>query len=549
MKTVNWFKFKAAFYVAVASRNVKDEEKLMHLLGLLEGAPLKIAHRVAGDEYTEEAYVQVWNALETAYGGEVRKRHRLFEELRTWPKLTEFTAQNTLELTALISSIIRIYTAEGGELDATGAVNVTVQQLLPRHEAKRYFTWLHRENEPNDLYTLYDFLETERAALENAAILAQPTMGRSMPTFDPDPDETQGGELLVRGEGSAGGLGLAATTGDPKPKPALKTKPCEMCEEPHRLWTCPNFIASTIPVRFKFVTEKRMCYHCLNGGHGSRDCTFKRDIKCNIDGCTRYHHHLLHQPKESGLISIERYYSDFEAAELANATRDLPSDTGSSMITSETVLFTKGDQYDAIRTAPAYIISPFGHKERVWIALDSCSTSTYIDADVAKKLNLKIEEAAIDRHIGVLQSSVNIVSDRVSFLVQTLDGKARYPIQAFTVKNLVQGTPVVDWQKVAEEYPHLQSATIPKADPKDRVRILLGIDYNHLMIANHNLQGRHLEPTAEHCKLGWSFSGRVKREHVINREIDSCNFLMSFASHQDRRQGDPPGQNHRAQFY
>ena len=184
MKTVNWFKFKAAFYVAVASRNVKDEEKLMHLLGLLEGAPLKIAHRVAGDEYTEEAYVQVWNALETAYGGEVRKRHRLFEELRTWPKLTEFTAQNTLELTALISSIIRIYTTDGRELDATGAINVTVQQLLPRHEAKRYFTWLHRENEPNDLYTLYDFLETERTALENAAMLSQPIMGRSMPSFD-----------------------------------------------------------------------------------------------------------------------------------------------------------------------------------------------------------------------------------------------------------------------------------------------------------------------------------------------------------------------------
>ena len=416
-KSVNWFKFKAAFYVTVASRNVRDEEKLMHLLDLLEGAPAKMAHRVAGDEYSEEAYIQVWNALESRYGGDNRKKLRLFDELRKWPKLKEFTAQNTLELTALISSITRVY---GNELDATGAVNMSVQKLLPQHEAKRYFAWLHRDRQPNNLYTLYDFLETERTALEHAAMLAQPTMGRSIHTHNVEPEDDSEEGFSSKGEGHP--RGMSFSTGDP-----TKSTP------------------------------------------------------------------ILKQRNES------------------------------SMVTSETA------QYDMIRTVPAFIVSASGQKERVWVALDSCSTSTNIDAGTAKRLNLKIEEASIDRRVGLLQSSVSIVSNRVSFTLQTLDGRAMYPVQAYTVQNLVRGTPVVDWRKVAEEHPHLKAATIPKSDPEDQVRILLGVDYNHLMIANANLQGCPLEPFAEHCKLGWSFSGRVKSEHVINHETEACNISISFA--------------------
>ena len=85
----------------------------------------------------------------------------------------------------------------------------------------------------------------------------------------------------------------------------------------------------------------------------------------------------------------------------------------------------------------------------------------------------------------------------------------------------------------------------PKAEPKDRVRVLIGVDHNHLMIASANLQARHIEPFAEYCKLGWSFSGRVKRDYVINRDSETCNFLRSFtlndksASFVTREQKDP----------
>lgn len=57
-KTVDWYKFKAAFDVAIGSKPIRSREKLFHLLTLLEGEPALIANRIAGDEYTSQAYVQ-----------------------------------------------------------------------------------------------------------------------------------------------------------------------------------------------------------------------------------------------------------------------------------------------------------------------------------------------------------------------------------------------------------------------------------------------------------------------------------------------------------
>ena len=251
-KTVNWYKFQAAFKVVIGSRRIRDGEKLLHLLSLLDGEPALIASRIAGDEYTTDSYNQVWNALEEAYGGIVRQRHRLHNELMKWPKMKEFTHQNTLELTLLISNITHCFTRFNGqeELDATGTVNLTVQGLLPKHEAKRYFQWLALQRLPNNLYTLYKFLEAERAALAQAAVLNSEILGRAFSSRDknlPSDDDDDDDEKAKPGSFSRGvNSGDALLTGD-KPTPPPIQKPCELCTSPHRLWTCPDFRAMTIP--------------------------------------------------------------------------------------------------------------------------------------------------------------------------------------------------------------------------------------------------------------------------------------------------------------
>ena len=153
------------------------------------------------------------------------------------------------------------------------------------------------------------------------------------------------------------------------------------------------------------------------------------------------------------------------------------------------------DEYIAIRTTTA-LLSHNGKERRVVIAMDPCSNSTNIDEDFAKEMGLHIEEKGLVRNINFLESSATVHSDLVSFTLSPLNRDKSFKINAFTVKNLITGTPVVDWRKVSETYVHLKEANIPEAHDSGRVHVLLGIDYAHLNASSKSIRGGDMEPVA-----------------------------------------------------
>ncbi len=126
-----------------------------------------------------------------------------------------------------------------------------------------------------------------------------------------------------------------------------------------------------------------------------------------------------------------------------------------------------------------------------------------------------------------------VASDHVSFMISPVDGRTSYPVDAFTVKDLVRGSPVVNWQDAAKQFAHLQEADIPKTKTTDKVQVLLGADYMHLMAASRSLIGKENEPTAELCRLGWAFAGRVKKLG-IKRAVSGLSYQTMMMDEEDR---------------
>lgn len=196
--------------------------------------------------------------------------------------------------------------------------------------------------------------------------------------------------------------------------------------------------------------------------------------------------------------------------------------------------FLNDKDYVSIRTATILLTGPDGKSHRCLAALDTCSNSTNIDADLAKKLGLRVNAVGINREINFLERLVNVTSDRVSFMMGPIDGKSSYPVQAFTVRDLINGTPVIDWNEAAKTFPHLQKAAIPRTDKNDKVQVLLGADYMHLMAATHSIIGRDFEPTAEHCRLGWAFAGRVKKTGIVGNTTGVIGFNSRVLMNEER---------------
>jgi hypothetical protein len=64
-------------------------------------------------------------------------------------------------------------------------------------------------------------------------------------------------------------------------------------------------------------------------------------------------------------------------------------------------------------------------------------------------------------------------------MISPIDGRTSYPVDAYTVKDLVHGTPVVNWREASKDFVHLQGADIPTTKASDRVQVLLDYKKSH----------------------------------------------------------------------
>ena len=391
-----------------------------------------------------------------------------------------------MRLENLLTVIQEKFSTETGLIDHGGVLNAQIKEIIPQYELTQYFLELATWNRQDTVEEHTPSAPPEEKSSEEKY--------ETLAGYTPKPDYKPKYPPKVEGEVKPPSKYFA------KSGEKTDTNECPMCKKPHMLWQCPDFKMLARAEKLKFIFANKCCLHCLNPGHGYKSCTFMPDRTCGIEGCEDKHHRQLHNyPDSKGRILITA--EDFIKAE-------------TMLMTHQTCHTLRQDEYIAIRTTTA-IISHNGKEKRVVIAMDPCSNSTNIDEDFAKEMGLKIEQTGLVRNINFLESSATVSSDIVSFVLSPLDKTRHYKIKAFTVKNLITGTPVVDWQKVSETYPHLQEVSIPAAHDDDRVHILLGTDYAHLNASSKCVYGADFEPIAELTRLGWAFSGRVKSNQIL----------------------------------
>ena len=222
--------------------------------------------------------------------------------------------------------------------------------------------------------------------------------------------------------------------------------PCSLCKGDHWLFQCPEFRALGVPEKYQHIRDSKSCIHCLNPGHILRNCTWTPERTCGVDNCKDKHHRQLHNKAGNRTyLTIDVFLAQDKAERIALALEKI-EESKTTCITQtpyQTNFTLESGDYCAIRTATVMITC--GNKtKRVVVAMDPCSNSTNIDAEFAEEMGLKVVQTGIEREIGFIEGSATIRSNIVSFLLSPLNSLEQFPVEAFTIKNLVSGTPVVD---------------------------------------------------------------------------------------------------------
>jgi len=81
---------------------------------------------------------------------------------------------------------------------------------------------------------------------------------------------------------------------------------CSCCKKAHLTPECPQFKSLSNQKQSTIIRRDRLCHHCLEGPHFTRDCKKKEGRLCGIDGCKLYHHKVLHrEPNSSKFVGFQ----------------------------------------------------------------------------------------------------------------------------------------------------------------------------------------------------------------------------------------------------
>ena len=527
----DWETFMAMFDTVCGGRRMADNQKMVHLLTLLQGTPKEIAKQVAGYEYNTESYLRVWRELNEQYGGNEKAQRQYIFELEVFPRIKKLTSQNILALKALLGKMIWKFGARGRPFDESGMINFKAQQKIPEEDLMRYFERLGDQNKRDSVKEFHSYLEAKWKTLRITELchdkVKQPervNAAREGEEDAPEQDEEYEASLQAN-------EGKQTTRQSLENKPPLPKKnegrifKCPCCNENHQLWKCEEFKMKNTGARYLFAKNKKLCYHCLGEGHAADKCTFYPTSKCNLEGCKSSHHRLLHNYKRLNMLSYEQYLEDNE--DMAQVDE---SDINDTLANHIQVNYSQPGEFPSIKTCKLRIT--YGDKTREVIAiLDSGSNSTNIDEDLAKQMGIPIKEKGVKRNLNFIQGNADVTSNLVAFQVGKIGAEANWTMNAHTIKDMVKGTPVMDWKFIANKYPHLEGLDIPKHHQRDRVQLLIGTDYNHLIVCEKAVRGEDNEPIAELTRLGWAFAGVVK-----NCQVKGTSGYTTFMNVTDTRE-------------
>jgi hypothetical protein len=169
-KTTSWPQWKQNFVAVAGGKHMEDSMKIVILLSMLDGEPLKLLSPFAMEEYNTETYRAMWNALETNYGGLHRQRNTLYKMIERFPVIKKFSKENTMQLENLLTKIMKEFSGETGVMDQGGVLNAQVKKLIPEHELKGYFLDLGKHGKPDTLSNFNEFVRQQRNAYTLADI-------------------------------------------------------------------------------------------------------------------------------------------------------------------------------------------------------------------------------------------------------------------------------------------------------------------------------------------------------------------------------------------
>ena len=263
------------------------------------------------------------------------------------------------------------------------------------------------------------------------------------------------------------------------------------------------------------MREAHLCFNCFKYGHIGVGCLAKS--ACEIQGCRRRHHTLLHPPSPQQMVEGRDRVAD-QRIQVDSST---PLQSGHANSTS-----TRGGKV-CLRIVPVKVRSRDDASKivKTYTLLDSGSDISLCDKSFAVELRVQGHQKTF-----YLTTQENQDSPRVgyefSLTVEPLDGTDKVDVtRLWTVDKLNASSHSIPSEQDARHWPHLQDIKLPSISEKE-VRLIIGTNVPDAFWVLEERRGNREEPYAIRTPLGWTLMGPMDRSVGEDCHLN-VNFVRS----------------------
>ena len=300
--------------------------------------------------------------------------------------------------------------------------------------------------------------------------------------------------------------------------PATRYAVCPVCSLAHPLAKCKIFIEKDFEERLQVMRKAQLCHNCFKYGHIAVGCLARST--CEVQGCKRRHHTLLHPPPSQQSVENRTRVSVEQGTQVSNGTLLSSGQTNST---------STGGGKVCLRVVPVKVRSRDADKVvETYALLDSGSDISLCDKTLARELGVRGQEKTFFLTTQEREDSPR-VGREISLTVESLDGTDKVEVKRlWTVDRLNASRRSIPSEQDTRQWPHLEDIKLQSISEKE-VRLIVGTNAPEAFWVLEERRGNRGEPYAIRTPLGWTLMGPVGRIDCQERHLN-VNFVRLVES-------------------
>ena len=273
---LEWAEWSQLFQATVHAANMDEKVKMNPLKTMVTG---KAKEPIAGLGYTAQLYNVAWNVLVRDFGKPQKGVNAQLKRIYSFPPMNPYDGAALIKIARIVLICVKVLTQFNyvGDPKSEGVLGSATRKLALDMKTK-WLTYVKQINAYQPGLAVFSEWLNNITDVPDELLLSSNS-------------NADGAKSSYKEKAKASTFATSAT--NTLSDNSKTQQECALKDGKHPIWKCEKFRKMNVKERGQKAKDLKMCFKCLLDVLQKRKCSGRL---CNVGGCGKPHHRLLHRP-------------------------------------------------------------------------------------------------------------------------------------------------------------------------------------------------------------------------------------------------------------